>query len=335
MPRLDGPNDETNWKRRLAGEQVETHPDEPVYGFYRVRQGRGGPFVPVAFWYTPEGDLRCKMNGTMVDDLRARELWTFASENPITHEVYTAVSNGAKWPDIDDTVSDQIDERQRQRIGGNNPPTDPAGLLKEQIDAAAAGVDQYKEIDSDDTLKKARSLHARLLELRGTADKSHKKEKEPHLEAGRAVDRKWFPLRDAADVAAKLLNKVMDAWETKKLRIAREEQRKRDAAAEAAARAAVPERTPDQAPPLAPAPPAAPAITAPAPIAPIKGAYGKAASVHVVNVITAVEDWDALYATFKERDEVRALLRKLADQAVRNGQSVPGVTIEEQAKVRG
>jgi hypothetical protein len=333
-PRTDTPNDESKWQAQLAGETVELVNETPHYGFFRMRERKGGPLVPVAFWYSEAGDLRCKVDGIMVDQDAALQAWSRACDNAVTHEEYQRVAAGGRWSDIDGAVHDQINGR--EQIGGNNPPDDPAVLLKDELEALQRSAAQYTEINDDETLKRARSLHALLLEKRLAAVKAHKKEKDPHLEAGRLVDRKWFPLRDMADAAANVINLAMDAFATKKLKAQRraEAEARAKVEAEARAKAAAEPPPPSSAAPTE-APPPAPAPAAPAPIAPIKGAHGRAANVAVVNVITDVNDWDALYATFKERDEVRALLRKLADQAVRLGQSVPGVTIEEQAKVRG
>ena len=141
MPRQDGPNDETKWQARLAGEQVETHPDEPDYGFYRTRAHKGGPLVPVAYWYTEAGELRCKMNGQMLEEDRARYVWPFASVQAITIEEYDRVVGGEPWSDIDLTVHEGVvAENPRERIGDNRPPTDPAEDLKLQIEIASAAI---------------------------------------------------------------------------------------------------------------------------------------------------------------------------------------------------
>jgi hypothetical protein len=364
MPRTDSPNDETKWQSRLAGEVVETFADEPDYGFYRVLQGRN--FVPVAYWYNEEtGDLRCKVNNRLLvrnnpetgqpehDDMSAREMWPRASKNPITKEEYDRVIRGEQtWSDMDPTVAAQVarpNGNPREHIGANNPPTDPVDQLREQIESAQKSASLYAEINDDVTLGAARSLHARLLELRGSAVKQHRAEKEPHLREGQKIDKKWFGLRDLAAEAARKVNDAMDAFANRKLKALRAEEARQaaEAAKQAAeAAAAVQEFAPDAAPaPTEPAPPLAPATPTngrqyaaprPAPvIAPVKGAYGRAASVGVVHVITEITDWDALYAAFKDRDEIKVALRKLAEQAVKNGQTVPGVVTEEQAKVRG
>lgn len=295
------------WRAALRGEKPEANPDNPQPGFYRMRKGKGGPFVPVAVFYDDKDAL-------WVTPDSAREKWEYFCDKPISHEVYTAVAErGENWPDIDATVAEQ----QRQRIGGNNPPEDEAIILQEQIEAAAAAVNAYAKITDDETHRKAQTLRSRLLELSGTADKRREALKRPHLEASKEIDAKWQPLVKMAKSFADSIRTAMEAWENEKLRREREEQRKAEEAARKAAEAGKPA-------PVAPPPPAAPP--------PIKGAAGRAASVKLVRVAT-VTDQDAVYRYMRDRPEVTGLLANLAQRAVDAGHDVPGVTIEERRKV--
>lgn len=312
------------WRAALRGEKPEANPDNPQDGYYRVRERKGGPLVPVALWFENDQQL-CVIGGKLVDETTACERWPYFADKPITHEVYTAVAErGENWPDIDPTVADQ----QRDGIGGNNPPEDEAIILQEQIEAAAAGANAYAKIEDDETLRKAQTLRSRLLELSRTADKRREDLKRPHMEAGKAVDAKWQPLVKLAKSFADGIATAMNAWETEKLRREREEQRKAEEAqrkAEAEARAAEEAGRPAPPPaPVAPQPPAAPA--------PIKGAAGRAASVKLVRVAT-VTDQDAVYRYMRDRPEVVELLAKLAQRATDAGHDVPGVKIDEQRKV--
>jgi len=308
-------NDYSVWRALLAGGDPERHVDHPASGFYRVRKQKNGPFVPIAYWYDQEGALVCVMDGSPVSDLRAREIWPWASANPIAHETYLAVTErGENWPDIDPTVAEQ----QRTGIGGNNPPEDEALILQEQIEAAKAGASEYATIADDATLAKAQSLRARLNELSRTADKRREADKKPHMEAAKAVDTRWMPLVKMAKEAADAIARAMSAFETEKLRKEREAQRAAEEAARKAADAGKPA-------PVAPPPPAAPA--------PVKGAYGRAASVKLIKVAT-VTDRDAFYGYVKDHPDLIGLLDKLAQRAVDAGrENIPGVSIEEQRKV--
>ena len=297
------------WRATLAGKPQPIHEDQPQIGYYRTKGGKGRHPEPVAI-YEADGELVALRGAAPADPF---EVWTWVCQNPISYEVYQAVAErGEPWPDMDQTVAAQI--------GNNNPPTDEAELIREQIEAASAGVKEYAKITDDETAAKAQSLRSRLLELKGQAEKAHKAEKEPHLKAGREVDGKWLPVAKDAAGAADKIRAALTAYENEKLRIERE----RQAAIQEAARKA------QEAGRVAPAPEPAPA---PAPSAPIKGAYGRAASVRVVKLATVV-DQDALYVALRDNAEVRELLAKLAQKVVDNtGITPPGVSIEEVRKV--
>jgi hypothetical protein len=70
---------------------------------------------------------------------------------------------------------------------------------------------------SQDLSDQASDLANTFGELENKVAALHKIEKEPHLEAGRAVDRKWFGLRDrAADLKKRLKAIVVTPWLVKR-----------------------------------------------------------------------------------------------------------------------
>ncbi|WP_146617824.1 hypothetical protein [Rhodoplanes serenus] len=279
--------------------------------------------VPVAIW-GDAGALWCKVEGSVYGGDRVALAWQRINL-PITEEVYRAVAErGEPWPDIDPTVADQI----RAGIGGNQPPQDEAEILREQIDAARAGIAEYASIGDDEACNRAQSLRARLLELGSKADKIREREKRPHFDAAKAVDARFMPLVKDAKDGADRLRRVMEAYMTAKAKREAEERRIAEQARlaeEAKRRASEPGPVQPPAPELPP--PAARAS------APIRGAYGRAASIKPVIVITDVTDWPALLAYYSDHPEVRALVRRLADRAVAAGEAVPGVATEEQRKI--
>ena len=304
------------WRAAIAGTRGDIQEGEPKAGFYRSRR-KGEQAKAIAYWYdTKNGSLRCHVDGADVPDQAAREQWPFAAKEPITHEFYMVKRDTGKWPDMDDSAFSSLPQS-REVIGNNNPPTDDATVLKEQIEAAKGGVGDYAKIANDETAAKAQSLRSRLLELSATAEKKHKAEKQPHLDAGRAVDQKWFPLRDLAKGAADAIRSALSAWETEKDRRAREAMRVAEEARRKAEETGKPAPTP---------------VAPPAPATPIKGAYGRAASVKQIRVATIV-DQAKVYEAFKDNEAVKELLRKLAQRAVDDGYDVAGVTVELQRKV--
>lgn len=304
------------WRNACAGNLGPIHDNEPQCGFYRKRKFKDGPWQPVAIFPDPDtGEITALVDNRHIAD--AGEIWTWVAKHPVEHEVYEAVIRGEPWPGTDETVEAQV-------AGiGHNSGADDVETLRDQIASAKAGAAAYGKIADDETLAKAQSLRSRLLELKGEAEKKHRAEKAPFLEAGRQVDQKWFPLRDDAKGAADAIRSAMSAWETEKLRREREAQRK----AEEARRAAETAQEGENAAP-------APEQPAPAPkaSAPIRGAYGRAATTKLVKVAT-VADQDAAYGYLKERPELRDLIAKLAQRAVDAGHDVPGVDVEEARKV--
>lgn len=294
---------------------------DPQPGFYRKRQFKDGPFVPVAIWQGEHG-MVALVAGAAADPF---DIWSFCARNPIAETTYHLVLGGsARWPDADPVVSDQI-----AGAGHNSGVVDEAEMLRDQIEAAKTGAAAYAKITDDETSAKAQSLRSRLLELKGEAEKKHKKEKEPHLEAGRAVDKKWLPLAKDADATAVAIRTAMGAWETEKLQ--RQRKAERDAeTARLAAQIAAEKAAQEGKPVEVPAPVVQPVATIPTPI---KGSYGRAASVGLVNVVTGITDQLALYEFLKGHPEMIDFMLTLAKRAVAKGLTVPGVAIEEQAKV--
>jgi len=313
---------------RAVGKSLPVHENEPQQGYFRVKNKAGG-YDPVAIFYPDDSDTLVAYRANREVD--AGEIWTWACRQPVTYDAYQQAIGGDGWPDDDPTVASQVAP---PPPGHNSGAIDEAETLRDQIEAAKQGADAYREIRDDGQLTKAQSLRARLLELSNEAVKRHKKEKEPHLEAGRAVDKKWFPLRDEAKTVADAIRQAMSAWETEKLRRQREAERKAEEArrkAEEEARKAEEAGKPAPEPTLALEPEP---VAAPAP-APIKGTYGKAASVSVKLFVKDVTDWTALATYMSGHPELQDTLRKLAQRALDAGRTnIPGITTEERANVR-
>lgn len=296
-------NDYAYWRDALTGKFGPIHDGDPQPGFYRLRR-RGQVDQPVAIWRDMDG-ICCAVSGREDD---ASELWTFVADKPITEAVYRAVVAGEPWPDIAPSVAALT----------NSESADPADILRDQIEACKADIAGFTTITDDTQQAAAQSLRSRLLELSREADKTREKLKAPHHEAGKAVDAKWQPLVKDAKAAADKVAAAMGAWETEKARVAAEARRKAEDEARKAAEANAP-----------PPPVAAPA---PAPAAPIKGAYGRAASVRVVRIATVV-DQDQLYAAIRDNSELKATMQRIAQAIVNGGETVAGVEITEERRV--
>lgn len=308
-----------------VGKSLPVHDGEPNQGYFRVRYGKDKPFEPVAIWKEDGQWLAYRSNR----EADASAIWTSCCRNPISYEAYQAAIDGKGWSDDDAVVAKQVAP---PAPGDNSAAIDPAEEIADQIESALKGMDAYKKIADDATAAKALSLRNRLNELSGQADKIRAKQKEPHLEAGKAVDAKWQPLVKSAKAGADGVRDAIGRWETEKLRKQREEERRQAEELrlqQEAARAAEPAG--DVAEAVAPVVHAAPA---PAPT-PIKPTYGKTASVQVKVIVKDVTDWKALALYMIDHPVLQDTLRSLAQRALDAGRTnVPGITTDEQAQVR-
>ncbi|TPN90157.1 hypothetical protein [Mesorhizobium sp. B1-1-5] len=306
------------------GKSLPVHENEPQQGYYRTRNQAGG-LDPVAIFY-PEGssELVAYRGGREVEPDR---VWSFCCRMPVSYDAYKHATDHGGWPDDDATVSAQIAPAPP---GHNSGDISEVEILRDQIEAAKKGANAYAKITDDAMLTKAQSLRSRLNELSGEADKKREALKRPHFEAGKAIDKEWQPLVKSAKEAADGIRAAMSAYETEKLRLQRETERKAEIARQQAE---------DEAKKAAEAgkPTLKPILPEPAPVAampaPIKGTYGKAASVKVKLIVTKVTDPAALFGFLNGHPELDDCMFKLAQRAIDAGRTVPGITTEEQAKV--
>lgn len=315
------------WRKALAnpseiGKSIPVHDGDAQSGYYRTRS-KSGLWEPVAIFY-PEGstELVAYRAGR---EVRAEDVWTFCCRHPVEYQAYLKAAAGEGWPDDDKVVAGQIAP---PAPGDNSRTTDEAETIKDQIAAALAGMGAYKIITDDVTATKALSLRNRLNELSNQADKIRVKQKEPHLEASKAVDAKWQPLVKSAKAGADTVRDAIGAWETEKLRRQREDERRQveeHRRQQEAVRAAEPtgEVVETSAPMVQPAP------------APIKASYGKTASVQIKTVVKDVTDWQALAIYMIDHPVLQDTLRQLAQRAIDAGRTnIPGIITEEKANVR-
>lgn len=320
-----------DWRKALKGEVVNFNQDHPTPGYWRTRQVKGGPLMPVAIWQDDDG-INVQCDGK---DVPYERVWPWAAKQPVTYEAFTVRTTTGQWPDID-PVAAQQHEANRESIGGNNPPADPLTLLKEQIDSAKAGATAYAIIQDDETLAKAQTLRSRLLELSKESDDKRKAEKEPHKIASDAVDDKWMPLVKLAKGCADGIRAAMEVFESAKLakrraeeaKLAEAERDRQAVIAKATAAAAAAGKAP---PPPPPPTPQTPMFA----YAPIKGAAGRAASSKPKLIAKRLMNLDECFAYFRLSAEVSELFMVLAQRELDGGKKeVPGIMVEEIAVVK-
>lgn len=105
----------------------------------------------------------------------------------------------------------------RTGIGGNNPPEpiDPFAGFAAHIDdlyELAEGTLSGGAIETPEQAAQIEALKTDIKKAVADAEKARKAEKEPHLEAGRAVDAKWKTLTDKGTLAAKTAATALTPW---------------------------------------------------------------------------------------------------------------------------
>jgi hypothetical protein len=301
------------WRDALAGKVAPIHDGDPMPGFYRIKrknkQTQEITFAAVAYW-KQDGQVRCHVNGQDLPDLRAMELWPYASKTPVAWETYDAVMKGAGWPDMHEGAT------QDRSNSAAMPPDDSYEGLKDRIENLCRDAEALLKkgaAQTQDDADQASDLANRLGELQKKADAARAAEKKPHDDAAKAVQAKWSPVIAAADVYRRIKASVITpflAEQDRKRRAAEDQQRRAEVEA---ARAGAPPPEP---------PPAA--------VAPVKAGSGSRRSVALRTVKDVeIEDRAKVLEFFKDNEQVTALLKTLAERAVRAGVDVPGAKIIE------
>jgi len=276
----------------------------PECGFYRTKDG-----APVAIW-KDEDDTIIAVGGEEIHHRRHEGIWLAVARRPIREDWYHIVRDGGAWPDLDEGLAQMGDNI---RHGQDEVA---------QIDELHDQVRTYREIDDDETAARAQSLRARLLELRAIVDKKREELKAPHLRAARDVDEAWMPPVKKALGAANILKALIETWESKKRRLAREAEEARRAAEAKAFEATF--GTVEKSVP-----------SVPEPKSQIRSGYGRAASVTERREVVGITDLDLALQAYRWSDEVAEALIKLAQQAVDRGATeLPGFLIEVKARLR-
>lgn len=215
------------WRAALAnpseiGKSLSIHDGAPEQGYYRTRF-KGQPWEPVAIW-CEDNKWFAYRNGR---EVQADEIWTFACKNPVTYEAYQAAIEGKGWAD-EPTEAKAI-------VGHNSGDLDPFEALRSEYLGEQELANEFLSQPADTQAKvdKLAIWSKRLTAIKTKAEAQHKIEKQPHLDAGRAVDDKWRDLKTEPEELAKRLKAHCQPFMVAQKRA--EEERARKAAEEAAA----------------------------------------------------------------------------------------------------
>jgi hypothetical protein len=96
-----------------------------------------------------------------------------------------------------------------------NAPADPATLFGEELDDLLLEARNYLDgepIANEEQAEAVSSLLNRLRRVGNDADDARKAEKKPHDDAAKAVQAKWKPILDKADLAASTAKQALALW---------------------------------------------------------------------------------------------------------------------------
>ncbi len=188
------------WRMALRGGKQAVHELNPQCGFYKRRLVKDGEWLPIAFWRNKDDHIVCCFEGKLVDPL---EHWTFAAKYPVSEASYRHYIRNGHWPD-------NVSQSPR-----SNMPSDPFEALKleveDKLEQAQNWLKTAPKVPTETDANMARNMQAALLQLNKRADAMHKLEKQPHLDASRAVDTK-FDFRKVVATVADRLRDVFTAF---------------------------------------------------------------------------------------------------------------------------
>jgi len=303
------------WRDALAGNTGAIEEPTPQSGYYRMRRGKDGPWLPVAIWQR-DGELVCRVGN---DTKNAHDVWTWCAGNPVAKDAAKQAFDTGSWPgDV-------------PQMGDNSGTLSIQEEITDAVTQALAWLTKsgVKDKTAADT---AANWRARLLDLGKRADKQRETEKRPHDEAAKAVQAKWKPAIDEATEAANRIRDSLTAWMRAEdarqraeqeafRRTAEEAARKQSEAQESARKAAEAANLP---PPPEPEPISLP-LPEPEPVrVQAGGQRGRKAGLRTITKYV-ITDYGKALAHVKDHPDVIEAVTKVASAQAKAGAIVPGV----------
>jgi hypothetical protein len=342
--------DPFEWHRRaLAGEKPPLH-DSPQAGWYRTRDR-----LPASIFYTPDGKLNAEIDGNEVDPADA---WLRLCKSPVSEDDYLSRCERGYWPDepaprshnqppepfeedsasAESAVADEPAEETEQA------DPDLEAFLVQIEDLRQTARTAYGELKPDAPQAVAnRAMHVveELRQLSKQIDKLRDERKRPYLDACNAIQNYFRdPIQVPLTIADRLVDRIK-AWkkaedarreaaaEAERQRLIEEQRKVREAEEEARRKAAA--EAGEDAPEPEPLPEPEPPVVEPERVMLGGGVSGRRSGGRKV-VTAKITDFDAVYQHFKEHADVKAVLQRLANAAIKK-QPVPGATKDEDERL--
>jgi hypothetical protein len=181
------------WRKALEGEFGPIHENDPQPGWYRMRHGRHGPWVPVRIALSGDG-LIAEKAGRCVDP---GDVWTWCCRYPVAEAEARAVLAGASvWPDGAPGRGHNSRAMGEDLLDGDSFASlaFEAEMLCGCAETFLATTEELLEQRAAD---RAAQLACDLTALEKKLDAARTREKHPALEACRATDARWKPVVQA------------------------------------------------------------------------------------------------------------------------------------------
>ena len=303
------------WRSLLAGKPVQFDANDPLPGYYKIRKGRNGDWESVGIWQNDMGAIVVMLNGSHVPIDR---VWPWCAKYPISYETYADVAeDGKPWPNQHAAVT---------KLHNAPPEDDSIEIIGDRIEdlvREAKTLIENGAAKSQDESDKAADLANEIAKQRKKADDARDAEGRPHLEAKRAVDGKWRPLLDAAEIYKQLKDAVCAPW----LAAQRAAKQKAEAEARKAAQEAAKAGDIEAA---AEATRKAEHIAA---TRTVSGTRGRSVHLQTTEVVSII-DRTAVLAFFAESPAITEVLQSLAEKAIAAGVVVPGTKVDKEERAR-
>jgi hypothetical protein len=220
------------WQAALAdphqiGKTLIVHESEPQQGYYRTRR-KDRQWEPVALYFPEDSDtiVGYRANREVQD---VNELWVWCCRHPISYEAYQKAVDGGGF-----------DDEPPASAGHNSGSDDPFEALRQEYLGEKEQAEEYmrQPVKTQAQADRVAIWSKRLTDIAKRADQMRVTEKQPHLDACRAVDDKFRELKEEPDVLAKRLKAHIKPFLQEQIRAEEERQRKAREEADRARRAA-------------------------------------------------------------------------------------------------
>lgn len=333
----------THYQQNLAGEKVQLSDGHPMPGYYKMRLGKGGPWVPVAIW-EKDGEMVAVRGDGKGGRTRVEPdaIWTYVAGNPVKQaEAKYAFEHGS-WEGDAPAIGDNSRQYEATYEGISAEYDDYAEMVQQFLaDISKAGGIKEKALAD-----RANNMADAIGDVKGGIARRAEEMREalvrPHLDAQRDINKQFKPIVEGGDTLAKQLRRVAGIWAKaeqdrlqkiadEKARVAREaaEKAARDVLEKERAWAAANPNADDGVVPQIEAP-VIPVIVPEKVVVHVGGQRANKRSLKT-KLVAQIEDYEAALQHFKNSDDVRDAVAALAQRAVKAGmREIPGVTIVEE-----